>query len=57
MQYQIRKIREADCDGGRTFFVVVDIDDNEREMSEYFETEKDAENFIAEIFTSNRIAE
>jgi hypothetical protein len=53
MQYQIRNRREADCDGGRTFFVVVDIDDNEREMSEYFETEKEAENFMAEIHTSS----
>lgn len=46
MAYQIVKRTEADCDGGRTFFVVIDIDNNDEEISEWFETEDEAQYFI-----------
>jgi hypothetical protein len=49
MRYQIRSRREADCDGGRTFFVVVDTENNENEMSEWFEKESDCEEFCDEL--------
>ena len=48
MSKQIIKRTEADCDGGRTFYVVCDMDDNEKEISEWFETVEEAENFLAE---------
>jgi uncharacterized protein YfcZ (UPF0381/DUF406 family) len=50
--YQIIKRTEADCDGGRTFYVIIDTGDNDREMSEWFETEKKAENYLSDLKTS-----
>lgn len=41
--YQIAKRVEADCDGGRTFWVVIDMSENDAEMTEWYEDKTDAE--------------
>ena len=47
--YQIRERQEADCDGGDTHFVVVDTSENETEVSDCFDTLREAEVAMKEL--------